>query len=361
MKRTAYLVVWLLSLTLPLAWGQDAALYEYRVLVPDDSEDSLNSGLRQALVGVLVKVTGDSAVGNSPGVAAAVKKARDNASRYGFQQEIDASGESQLYLWASFAPDAVASLLAEQGLRQWQGRRPRTLVWVISQESGGRFIEGAEGDSAVIDTLRDAAGRRGIEIVVPLHDLEDQRTLTASDLWGNFADVIRAASARYPAGVVLVGRLQPLAGGGWSGRWTVYQGDEHHDWEGTAGSREELAAAAITVHADRLASVYGSGAAATAEPEQLAGTAGAAELRLHLQGLGGFGRYLRVSAYLGGLGVVAAIDPVMVAGDRAEFLLRLNGSVGGLERVLALEQVLVPLPDAGPAVAGRLPVYELVR
>jgi len=335
------------AMSAPLVSAQDLTLYEHSIAVEDDSDQSLIAGRREAMEAVLVKVSGSRDVLASDNVIAAVRDAETYAARYGFQAGSGADA-GQLYLWAAFDPAAIDALLAGSGQSQWRGSRPDTLVWLVTDTAGGRVIEGADGDTVLLQSLRQSAADRGLKVLVPLFDLEDQRAISASDLWGNFPDAVSTASARYPAGVVLVGRMQQQDGK-WLGNWTVYQGNEQQDWENRAASQEALVASALQFHADRLTSVY-------AGPATMGAAAGATVLQV--SGITSLQDYLRVTAYLQNLGAVASVRPLSMSGDRVEFNLNLGGSAQGLQRVLSLEGVLNALPGSDTGAA--LPAYQLL-
>lgn len=357
MKTTIYLN-WVLGrglLLLPLllaaaySSAQDLTLYEHSVAVADDSEQTLVSARRDAMEAVLLKVSGERGVTANAALSDALGHAQDYVARYGFRRA--ERGAAQLYLWAAFDAAAINGLLASAGLSEWRGARPDSLVWLIVQGPGGPVIEGSEGDSTVIQALRGRAEERGLKAVVPLLDLQDQRALSVSDLWGNSPDAIRSASARYRVGVILVGRMEQTSAGQWSGQWTVYQGGESRNWRNSAATPEALAVAAMDWHADSLTAVYSGGGA------RMVGGATGGSMLLRVGGLGAFSDYLRVSRYLQGLSPVAGVQPIRLSGDLGEFDLRLAGSREGLQRLLSLEGMLAPVA----AGAGGGAEYRLVR
>lgn len=336
-----------LLLSAALSFAQDRSLYEDSIAVEDDSDQSLVSARREAMEAVLVKVSGSRDVLASDGIRAALRDAETYTTRYGFQAGSGADA-GQLYLWAAFDPAAIDALLAAEGQSQWRGRRPDTLVWLVTDTGSERVIEGADGDTALLQSLRQEAAKRGLKVLVPLFDLQDQRAISASDLWGDFPTAVTAASARYPAGVVLVGRMQQQ-GDKWVGNWSVYQGGGRQDWENRAASRQALVASALEYHADRLSSLY-------AGPADSGAAAGSTVLQV--SGVTSLQDYLRVTSYLQNLGVVASVWPLSMQGDQVEFNLNLEGSVQGLQRVLSLEGVLSALPGSESGAA--LPAYQLL-
>jgi len=355
MKKLKTVSLLLLSLLLlphlPL-WAQQQTRYEHSVAVADDSDRSLAVARRAAMEAVLVEVSGNSAVASGDGVAVALENAQDYVARYGFQAG-SGSDSGQLYLWVAFDPAAIDVLLDEAGGAQRSGGGSETLVWLVSQQGSERVIEGVDGDSSLIAPLRQRAQQRGVAVVMPLLDLQDQRAVTASDLWGNFPEAVIAASARYPAGVVLVGRIEPQ-GLGWVGHWSVYQSGRQRDFETRGESREQVVIAGVDVHADQLGAVYtGSPAGADA----IVSGPAAGTVLMQVVGVATFADYLRLSSYLQRLAVVGSVRPQQLNGDRVALRVDLRGGIAGFQRTLSADGVLAAGAPAG-AQAG-LPEYQL--
>ena len=107
----------------------------------------------------------------------------------------------------------------------WGPERPLTLVWIAVDDGvGGRALLGANEAAQfgtpttpqraeLLTTVRAdvvaAADERGLPIAWPLLDLEDLNAVTFTDVWGGFDDRIVAASTRYRADAVLIGRVRP--------------------------------------------------------------------------------------------------------------------------------------------------------
>src|SRR5690606_16164886 len=99
--------------------------------------------------------------------------------------------------------------------------RPMTLLWIaIDTGQGERALlpavgapPGASADmEALLDGLREelvtVAEERGLPVTLPLLDLEDMAAVGFADVWGGFEQTVLAASDRYGADAVLVGRVR---------------------------------------------------------------------------------------------------------------------------------------------------------
>ena len=76
--------------------------------------------------------------------------------------------------------------------------------------------------------MLEIAEKRGLPLAFPLLDTEDLQSVTFSDIWGGFDERIIAASKRYGANSILIGRVRPSSSQ--SNRWTYisYNDNEYN-------------------------------------------------------------------------------------------------------------------------------------
>src|SRR5690606_30642667 len=139
---------------------------------------------------------------------------------------------------------AIERILRSANVTVWGNDRPLTLVWLaVDWGQGEREIVAAgdapmdaeaalriERNRLLRERVHEAATRRGIPVAFPLLDAEDLQQVNFADVWGGFDDRLLAASHRYGASSVLVGRLRPGAVGG--NRWSWHFGPEQREWSG---------------------------------------------------------------------------------------------------------------------------------
>ncbi|MGL5280991.1 MAG: DUF2066 domain-containing protein, partial [Plesiomonas shigelloides] len=93
----------------------------------------------------------------------------------------------------------------------WNHDRPAIMLWLVdnrgNNSAGERRIMLDQEYSAAREQLRQVAMERGIPLLLPLGDLEDNMAVSASDVYGNFINPIAAASLRYQPDAVLVASL----------------------------------------------------------------------------------------------------------------------------------------------------------
>ena len=230
MARVRLLLACVIAGTAGAAWAEVVPwLYDGEVAVASQSDADRRRGAAIALAEVLARTTGFREVPFSPVVDAAIRNPDQFYVRYGFARHDvepaeDGAADFQTYLEIPFERSTLLGLLRRSGLPVWSADRPTTLVWVVLQRDAAReVVSVATFDPAareVVSTMHREARRRGIVLTFPLMDLEDRGLLT-TDLWGRFWTAIGRASRRFPADIVLLGRLTEDAVGRWRSHWEL--------------------------------------------------------------------------------------------------------------------------------------------
>jgi len=353
-------------------------LYRAEVKVADKGAEARREGFREALERVLVKVSGSSAVLENESLQPVLERPSRHVQQYRYEEletEAEAEGGSEpteavgdgvngapsngaeaeppprFRLRVVFARQGIDALLDEREIPVWDVHRPQVLVWLAFDDGRRRTLIAADDQSDIDEALREVAERRGLPLLLPLLDMEDQRRVEYLDIQGGFLDRVRQASARYNAGLVLVGQLRPGSGGEWRGEWTLLEGDERSGWISRADEAAAAVHAGIGGLADRLA-------------ERFAGREGEQRrVRVRVEEAGDLGAYARLGRYFERLPRVDAQRIVRVRSNELLFELDLRGRLSDLERAIALDDLLVPVRQEGGSTAAgvAIPAGEDVR
>lgn len=332
----------------PLQAATFPDLYAIVVTPSEDAEDPQAEGIRLAMGQLLTRLTGRRDAGWDADLAGIVENASDYVDAVGF--------ETADRLLVRFNGSAVEQELARLGRPIWGPERPLTLVWLaVDGLAGERAILGgddalafgaSDAMSSVLQQLREeietAADERGLPITLPLLDLEDLNAIDFTDIWGGFTDRITAASARYRADALLVGKARVTEFGS-TVDWTLIDGRRQRNVIGGA-VRDGL---------DSLADLY------AAEFATLGGTRTA---RITVTDVVSVDDYGRLMKYLEGLSVLESVQVESL--DKGTITLRLaaRGDASVLERVLSLGGLLRPSGGTPMATAaGAALAFELVR
>jgi len=327
------------------AWaGEVADLYEAEVPVMGQDEGERVDAVRVALSEVLVRVTGKRDAPSTPELQDALSKPmryvqqflyRDrppaNQPRDGAAPDTSDDGYTQA-LWVTFDPRALNHLLTEAGLPVWGRVRPATLLWLAVEDRGRRHLLGADTPGELRDRVREAARLRGVPILLPLLDLQDQRALKFSDVWGDFGDSILNASKRYEGEAVLVGRLFRENDGSWQSRWSFYQNGGAERWT-AKGDQNDVVRAGIETAADQLAARFA----------QVLTVGGGGSVDMVVSDINSLDDYARAMRYLNGLDPVRSLNVARVAGDTVTFHITVRGNVDTLIRTIGFGWALAPV------------------
>ncbi|MEJ2257679.1 MAG: DUF2066 domain-containing protein [Woeseiaceae bacterium] len=315
-----------LMLSLPLGAVEVPTLYTADVPLDSRAGDPRANAYRAALVEVLLRVSGPELANDRE----MVETLFPNPSAYVTQFR---PGEEDS-LWVSFDGDAIERVLRNAGQSVWSADRPLTLVWLaVDWGQGDREIIGAddpertEQEARSIDRNRmlrerllEIAEHRGLPLIFPLLDTEDLQRVTFADIWGGFDEAVLAASGRYDASSILIGRIRP--GSSQRNRWTYHFGDNGVP---LTGSPE----AALGQVADRLAAEFAVG-----------GDLRLATVALEVAGIDSVDAYGNVQQILGEIALIDRFAITEVAGDRVRYRVDVRGGPERLARALRFNGLL---------------------
>ena len=308
-----------------------ADLYTVTVTPDPAAADQREAAEQAAMARLLIRITGSRNAPLEPALQPLIASPRTFLSSYGD----DRQGRALV----GFSRGQVERALTELGQPVWGPERPLTLLWVaVDDGAGGRALLGAGGAvselgapatpamTELVDVVREeivaAVDERGLPIAWPLLDLQDLGAVTFLDVWGGFEDRVVAASARYRADAVLIGKVRPGTFGN-EVEWLFVHGVERQALP-VAGVRD-----GVDVAADRYAA-------------DLSTIGGASIAVLSVHNVLTPADYGRVVSYLERQSVLERVD--VESFDNGTLTLRVaaRGDARVLERVLALGGVLRP-------------------
>jgi hypothetical protein len=297
-----------------------ASLYSAQVPLDQEEDDPRARAYELALTDVLLRVSGSELSAD----VEMVELLFPNPASYvvQFRPGVDDT------LWVSFDGEAIQNTLRQAGQTVWGSDRPLTLIWLaVDWGQGEREIIAADDpvrsrdEARSIDRNRllrqrvlDIAERRGLPVAFPLLDTIDLQNLSFSDIWGGFDDALIAASERYEADSVLVGRVRPASSQ--RNRWSFYFGGEERTWNG----EPELV---INQVADLLAAEFA-----------ISGSAVIETVDVTIAGIESVDAFGAVQNLLAEMTVVERFSITEVEGDRIRFRVAAIGGTDRLRRAL---------------------------
>lgn len=339
MKSMSYgLLLCLCWLPFQVMGAQVSGLYEAEIQVFSQKRAERATAMLSGLAEVLAKVSGQRDAALVQGVAQAIRSPAKFLQQYRYkampeeerQALITVEGDDPQLLVFRFDKQAVDKLLSDNGLPVWGSTRPSTLVWLAIEDGGERQLLGSDSPQQAVKDLQHEAKRRGMAVVLPLMDLEDQMKLSFADVWGGFRESIEAASARYRTESILVGRLLRTPEGEWSARWSLLEKDGVRNWRADGALMAEVLDSGVAGAIEMLAAAYA--------PK--GGAAQAGFVPLTVTAVHNLSDYARVTQYLQSLQLVTQVYVIQVEADRIRFKLDSKGSEEEVAQTIALGSVL---------------------
>lgn len=366
-------------------------LYEIEVSVINQADKERQQAIRRAFKQVLVRVTGIQNVASQATLRRELRKASNYVQQYQYHLRTikpqaklaDASdaatvgntvtaetkksnvtnvdgavkdqtiaNEQERFLWIRFDEASINRMLSRNRFAIWGKVRPTTLIWLAIDNNGDRYLMGSE-PSALGTTIVEIAKQRGLPVLLPLLDLEDEANLPFSDLWGDFEEIILSASMRYDADAVFVGRLSKFLDDSVQLRWSLYLGGDAIRWQNDGAFDEAVLAKGLHDLTDLLAKRF------SVNKSDATGTV----LWIHVQGVDAVDGFSRLQAYFSSLDIVTSAALVQANSEEMIFEARILGDTDAFKQAVELGDVLSFVADDNPVnkplMVYKTPDYQL--
>jgi len=337
--------------------------YEAEVPVFDKSEQTRNKAMRAALLKVMTKVSGQRELDRIM-EDQVLEHAKQHVQQFRYRSELsvasdrDASSTDRLVFWARFDPVSVDKLLQKANIRTWGRTEPLMLIWLVVQDGEGRTLLGAEGHRELSDVLYASASERGISILLPLLDLDDQMRISEADVWNRSRERVLAASERYGTDTVLMGRVLPshTSSSSWEAHWELLGDGITDDWNTYADGSKEILQEGIHEAIDILVTRY-----ARSQQESTA-DADYDPVRLTVFGIGTINDYAKVWRYIEDLQPGTKVYVTEADMDRMSFQVSMPGGQAQFDKIVKRGATLakMTLPKMTTASTGDVPAYQLL-
>lgn len=331
--------------------GTVSNLYQQSELVVGQSLAERGQAAAAALATVVVRVSGQPQALDAAEVQAALASPDRYVEAFRYESgnatlERDGVQVPATTLVLNFSPAGVENLLRQAGLPLWPANRPAVLLWLVTDDlQAGRQMVSLQGDSPAAAAVQTAAATRGLPLVLPLMDLEDQVALNAEDLWSLDHSVIEEASARYGVGAILVGRYSQTSSGRWLSAWVLLHKQDRQVFDAEGNSEAEVLQYALNASSDYLAGIYAINTRGGAVDAVV----------MEIEQVEAFADYAKALSYLQALAMVRELDVVAIEGNRVRVLLRTEGEMSQLQNALELDYRLSPVMPATGSGAVALP------
>jgi hypothetical protein len=215
----------------------------------------------------------------------------------------------------------------------WAENRPVTLMWLVIDDTDGRRLPTDDDETQLKQIVEANAANRGLPIIWPLYDLQEQATVNVNALWSADAKAIEAASERYDASGTLLGRLLATSDGKWRVAWEYNFNGESTYSDSECEILDDCISDPIDAVAELLSSRY---ALVSSDQGNVA--------KVKVVGVSSFEDYSTVLFYFKELIAVSDVALNSIEGDIFEFTLNLTANRDKLAELISLNKRLVPVP-----------------
>ena len=169
---------------------------------------------------------------------------------------------------------------------------------------------------------------------LPLYDLADSAALSAQEAWHLSGPVVQAASVRYNAENILVGRAAALTTTGrWMGDWAYLSAQGRIDRSITASDTAEFLRAGVAIASEEMAARY----AVAPSSAQVAG------VTMSVRGVETYGDYAGVISWLEGLELIDQANIERISGSEIQLRLTAQADASQLAAIIELNRRLTPV------------------
>jgi uncharacterized protein len=307
-------------------------LYESEVPVQDQGAASRRQAVEQAMKQVLVKLTGDRNAATRVALSPVIDTAENYVQQYRYLQV--AEGEnlaagSKLRISIQFDDANLDNALRNLGIQVWGRERPSTLIWIAMEDEVSRRILQPAEDPDIFHKIDQRARARGIVMINPLFDLQDNSNLRASDIWGGFHFTVKSASKRYYPDLILTGKISSPLPGIWEALWTGYLDEKERTFSTEGSYLESVLNEGIDGIADLIAVNFARGTMAEI---------GDAILRvidvISLQ------QYAKVLNYLQSLSPVTDVEVIRLSTGNVVFKISAHGGEAAITQAINFGRIL---------------------
>ena len=354
MKRT--LILFFALFCTSVMAEQVSGLYNGRVLVSDQSEQSRSKGVNQALEQVLIKLTGNSKIMQLPGIQKAVSNTNNFIASVGYTKLPAASleelaGQPGFSLQVSFSAEAIDQLIRWAQLPILPAGRPKLVFWIVRDdaETGRQFVTEQQFPDFT-QSFQQIMQDRAVPYQLPALDLEDQLSLSVNEAWSMREQTIEVASQRYAADGWVLLRFFTTTSGQVRGSWIYKLGDQRGFDDVRAEDTETFVGLAVNELVDSISTQL------TYVPQ-----VDTSKLVVQINQVDSFADYQAVVAQVQGLKLVRSSHVSAVEGDRLFVTVDIDGGVDLLISALERSGSLVNQTSEMARFSGNLEFYWMLE
>ena len=226
-------------------------LYSASIPVADHNTATQDNAIQQGLKIVLIKITGNPGVVTIPNIAHEITQARSLVKTFNYQKQATSHG-SPYQLNMTFDQQAISSLLKTNNQATWPSDRPLTFIWISLPGSDDNHILTNNQDDLLTHTVSHLAQDRGLPIILPILDLDDQHIISLDRSQAPTQQALQQLATRYHAQAILSAQAT-FTNNHFNFNWTFQYNGQSYSWETTGQTAATAIRAGMTQATNLLA------------------------------------------------------------------------------------------------------------
>ncbi len=312
------------------AWAVKlGGLYTAQIPVAAQTPDLRAEAMRSGLLSVLVKVSGNPNIGDSPVIKASIKRAEYYVQEYSYSA---ATVDTSTYtLNIQFDEDDINRLLKSAGAVYWGDTRPSVMVWLAVTDADNQTdIIGNETPGAILESMKAQGKQFGLPLIFPIMNANEISTVPPTDVISANLPALNAASKPYNADALLAGSIQPTDKG-FTSHWVLVLKDTQWRFTMPGDSLTTVLQGAMQQVSETLSAKYldkGNQATTTSITVVVNNVSGDHDLE-------------NLMAYLKQLTPVQQVELSQVDGNTVSLRVEVKGSIDTFEQNATIGQKLI--------------------
>jgi hypothetical protein len=290
------------------------------------------------------------------------KKVATYVRSFSYSHKMNSSGQNVLFLRVEFYPNLIQGVtnkakptaeISQKNIAYGESvnQTSDVLTWVdvLGYEDKDSVLLDDASTSEIAANLKNIAKDAGVNISLPLMDLQDVGQVSGDDICSLNLDNIKNASKRYKSRAILVGCIVHTMNGE-RGQWVFLNGEKTYNWS----FYDDNYAAIIKKSLAKVSEILKPGlvgvktentennsvnASSTAEPEKIV---------MEISGVDSLDKYNEVTSYLKKIPVVLAVDLLKLNASSVKLSVMIKGDKNALISALdiAPQKQLIASIDA---------------
>jgi hypothetical protein len=310
-------------------------IYRVDIQVKEQSNKARWQASLEGFKQVLVRRSGSNRILSSKQTIDAYKKVTSYVQKSQYSSNTELMSEYKYIISLHFEPRLIDNLIKRANQPLWDSNRPVSMLWLSQEETVEnnppyrRIIIENVSEQVTNNLILKNSNRRGVPVILPLMDFDDNLLVTQSDVWGRFPEAIIVASKRYLVESIIIGKIYQRDGL-WIGQLSYFNESNNLSFEHQTDNVEMMYEKIFDSLAEILCNQYCVTQTATVGQELL----------IEIENITNFEAFLKIKNYIFELSAIRQVDVLAIHQDKLVLKLSLLSNEQAVIDSLSLNRQL---------------------